>query len=683
MLKLVRYSFSGIGRFVEKQTVDVKSKSHLIQIDGMNTTTGGSSGSGKSTTVEALAYLLGISEIPATQLQSRISEEPIYVEAEFEGGIRVIRSKKDGLIIETPEETVSGNSKLAEEKLDQIIGVSRDLLKTMCYKRQKQGGFLLNLTPKQSYDFLMQCLDLKDFQHKIQKLEENIKNKYKPKKIELDSSIKVLQETVCQLKILIDEKKEPSPPEYVDELEIKNSIVLMENKLKNIEENNKESLKKIGDKPVKPEVSTFEKEEEIASVGNQINEIRNIIQSNVSNKTKEIEQASFAISKIKDKINEINQIKTQSLDLYAQTKDLLVQKEYLEKNTCPTCLRDWEEQANKNKLNEINEKIKTNQDTIGSFLKEVEKIPHYKILQEKAEKILEQKKNMVINILEEKDLAECQERQRILLNEKQNLQSSVNERYLEELNQWNDSVKSIMDKFGVEKSKITSTLDSLKHKLDKIHIEKNNYEQSKNIYEEDCKNIQNKIELNSQELKTKIQELNEIEKNIILSEESVRLIKGFTLQKFQDTLNYIGNRATQIINMIPNMSNAVIFFENSKETKTGGVKNEINAVINLEGDVAIPIKTLSGGERTSADFAIDLAVSEMIENMTQKGVNFMIIDEGFDGLDSISKIQCLEVLKNINTEKKIFIIDHSSEVKEMLCDTILIKRVGEKSFIYE
>jgi DNA repair exonuclease SbcCD ATPase subunit len=131
------------------------------------------------------------------------------------------------------------------------------------------------------------------------------------------------------------------------------------------------------------------------------------------------------------------------------------------------------------------------------------------------------------------------------------------------------------------------------------------------------------------------------------------------------------------------MANAVIFFENSKETKTGSIKNEVNAVMNLEGDSSIPIKTLSGGERTSADFAIDLAVGEMIENMTQKGVNFLIIDEGFDGLDSISKIECLEILKNLNTDKKILMVDHSSEVKEMLCDTIVVKRIGEKSVINE
>jgi DNA repair exonuclease SbcCD ATPase subunit len=257
----------------------------------------------------------------------------------------------------------------------------------------------------------------------------------------------------------------------------------------------------------------------------------------------------------------------------------------------------------------------------------------------------------------------------------------IDQDHLRRINEWNYKVLNINQKYQDESVVLETQINHLRHEIEKIQLNKKNYIHSFEIYEKDCKNIKDKISLNSDELQKQIIELKTLEKNILLSEESIRLIKNFTLQKFQDTLNYIGHRATEIINLIPNMANAVIFFENSKETKSGSIKNEVNAVINLEGDSAIPIKTLSGGERTSADFAIDIAVGEMIENMTQKGVNFFIIDEGFDGLDSISKIQCLEILKSLNTDKKILMVDHSSEVKEMVYDTIIVKRIGEKSFI--
>ena len=679
MLKLRRYSFSGIGRFVEKQTIDLESRSHLIQIDGHNTNTGGSSGAGKSTTVEAIAFLLGISEIPATQLQSRITDEPAWVEGEFEGGITITRSKKGGLTIQTPEGSVSGNSKLAEEKLDEIIGVNRELLKTMCYKRQKQGGFFLNLTPKQSYDFLMQCLDLKDFQNKIIKLDDIVKNKYKPKKIELESSIKTLNETVDQLRGLLSQKTSPQKEEQ-DDSSLKTNIEDLKLKIDSLKHEKDQSLNKIGSKPEFIPMS-FEKDQELNNINNQISELRTIINNNINNKNIEIQQASSAIFKIREHAKELNQLKNKAVELDSFIQKLYGEFQHLEAGNCPTCLRLWETKENTQRMQQVSNQIESNKKIIEEYLKEIQKIPHYKMMEKKAEELLQNRTDRIVNGLEEKDLAEFQEKQRVLMNEKENIKSTANQNHLNRVNEWNYKVFNINQKYYDESSQLETRINHLRHEVEKIQLKKKNYTQALEIYEKDCKNIKDKISLNSDELQKQITELRTLEKNILLSEESIRLIKNFTLQKFQDTLNYIGHRATEIINLIPNMANAVIFFENSKETKSGNIKNEVNAIINLEGDSSVPIKTLSGGERTSADFAIDLAVGEMIENMTQKGVNFFIIDEGFDGLDSISKIQCLEILKGLNTDKKILMVDHSSEVKEMVYDTIIVKRIGEKSFV--
>jgi DNA repair exonuclease SbcCD ATPase subunit len=681
MLKLKKYSFSGIGRFIDKQTIDLQERSHLVQIDGYNTNTGGSSGAGKSTTVEALAFLLGISEIPATQLQSRGSDEPIWVQGEFEGGVTITRCKKEGLVIQTPDETVSGNSKLAEEKLDEIIGVNRDLLKTMCYKRQKQGGFFLNLTPKQSYEFLIQCLDLKDYHTKISKLEDMVKNKYKPRKIELESSIQTLQNSLLQLNTLLEEKTKPSPPDTTGQKYHEDAVEAVKLQLQELNKNNIEEMDKIGPKPIKPSSFVFEKKVDLDLINNQISELKILMHKNLTSREAEIEQASSAISKIREKIKQSNDSKVRAVQIDELINKLVNQKQHLESGNCPTCLRLWESDGTIQKLSEIETQVQEHKKSVELLLKEVEKIPHYKMMEAKAQELLELKRKSPVNVLEEKDLEEYQEKQRVLLNEKQNLESIVNGNYLQELNAWNQKSSSISEAFNQKKSLLNQQLASDNHELEKINMQKINYSNALKSYERDCDNIKEKLTASSQDLQSKSDELNKIEKDILLSEESIRLIKNFTLQKFQDTLNYIGHRATEIINMVPNMANAVIFFENNKETKSGNIKNEVNAIINLESDGMVPIKTLSGGERTSADFAVDLAVSEMIENMTQKGVNFLIIDEGFDGLDSISKIQCLEILKNLNTDKKILIVDHSSEVKEMIYDNIIVKRIGEKSFI--
>lgn len=680
MLKLKRYSFSGIGRFVEKQTIDLEDRDHLIQIDGENTNTGGSSGAGKSTTVEALAFLLGISDIPSTQLQSRITKSPIWVQGEFEGGITITRSKKDGLTIQTPEETVSGNSKLAEEKLDQIIGVNRKLLKTMCYKRQKQGGFFLNLTPKESHAFLIDCLDLTEYQNKINKMNDILKDKYKPSKISLESGLEQVKIGIENITDLLSKKEIPQKPEEKDVSKLRLEIDLAKQALQNEEITLTEMVTKIGPKPVEPESPVFEKEQMLLDTQSGIVAVKAEIEDIRKSHQESIDQANFALRKIQDNIAKSNSYKDLLIEEVNNNNALLEQIKHIEEEKCPTCMREWKQNSG-DKLQELKEKSGMHQEKIAGYKSEIEKIPHLKIIEEKAIKILEDRQLKQINIHEKEALAALEENLRKLQNEKDNIQSVAKQKYLEDYNTWNDKHTTIQNMFKKKFDDLKWKIAGLENKIEKIEKEDENYQKALNTYNTDIDHLNKKLKEYKANFEKASRHLEETDRNIVLSEESIRLIKNFTLQKFQDTLDYIGARATEIINMIPNMANAVIYFEGAKETKTGKIKNEVNAVINLEGDLAVSIKTLSGGERTAADLAVDLAVGEMIENYTRKGVNFSVIDEGFDGLDSVSKIQCLEILKNISTDKKILMVDHSSEVKEMVCDIIKVKRINEESFV--
>jgi DNA repair exonuclease SbcCD ATPase subunit len=353
-------------------------------------------------------------------------------------------------------------------------------------------------------------------------------------------------------------------------------------------------------------------------------------------------------------------------------------RSHLMEGNCPTCRRSWDCE---NKGERVEIEIQEKESLQGQYREEVEKIPHYKMMQEKASGILEKKKATKVNAEEEIQLNALQAKVAGLLAERQGLNSSIQEEYLINLNEWNQSFNLFSGISANAQEEFKRTIAGLEQAKKDNETKKEHYQTMVQTYNDDIKNLRDK---RSDTVTRRLAEqtvLDKLERDIVLAEESVRLIKNFTLQKFQDTLNYIGERATEIINRIPNMANAVIFFENAKETKTGKIKNEVNAVMNLEGDSNVHIKTLSGGERTSADFAIDLAVGEMIESMTQKGVNFLIVDEGFDGLDSISKIECLEILKTLNTDKKILMVDHSSEVKEMVYDIIKVKRINEESFI--
>lgn len=401
---------------------------------------------------------------------------------------------------------------------------------------------------------------------------------------------------------------------------------------------------------------------------------------NLKEKEKSIEQATAAVYKIQKTIDSLNNQKTAIIDKKQRLEKLEEQYQHIVNETCPTCMRQWDGGDGATK-EDLEAKINTLKTDVKKYKEDIAEMPHHTMLLKKAQEILEKRKTAIVNEELQGKLLKLEEIKRKLENEKENIISSKRNEYLEVFNDWSAKYSAVTEVYREKVSEIEEGIKNAENDLRNIKVVQESYQRELDTYNKDVANLNREIKNARDKRKETIKELEEINKNIVLSEESIRLIKNYTLQKFQDTLDYIGQRATEIINMVPNMANAVIYFENAKETKSGKIKNEVNAVINLEGDTGVPIKTLSGGERTSADFAIDLAVGEMIESMTQKGVNFLIIDEGFDGLDSISKIECLEILKNLNTDKKILIVDHSSEVKEMVYDIIQVNRVNEESYV--
>ena len=114
-----------------EQKVDFSSFGNLLQINGINNDTGGGSGAAKSSMFHAHDYLLGINDIPASSLQSRLTKSPMMVEATYtvnDTPLIVRRSKKDGLYLKFGDEEFSGNIALAEEKLWEIIGIHKKII---------------------------------------------------------------------------------------------------------------------------------------------------------------------------------------------------------------------------------------------------------------------------------------------------------------------------------------------------------------------------------------------------------------------------------------------------------------------------------------------------------------------------------------------------------------------------
>lgn len=684
MLSLKKLRFCNIGRFVKEQEIDFTQFDKLVQVNGFNKNTGGSSGAAKSTIFNAHDYLLNINDIPATALQSRLTKEPIWVEGEYDvNGIplTIKRSKKDGLTITFGDESVSGNVKLAEERLDEIIGIPRKLFKKMVHKKQKEGGFFLNLTAKESYEFLMNALGLEKYKARTIKIDEDIKT-ITTRITQLGIAIDSFQRSIEEMEELREFEKEPRcdiSKTDLEKLQNEHSSIMSDIEFHTKERDNQVKIIE-STRPVAPILSKGSLDE-ISDLEGQISTLKrqkqDVLLEHLENKKK----LTVASDEIKGKLSEIPHARNAIERIANEMKTLLEQKNHIEKSKCPTCMQIWAGESAKDKIDAINIKL---EDFKNMILEKKKVVDEEVLLREKLERVssIVQKMDSENNTSDlDNQINDIQQKTITLKANLDATRQRLENEYLKELNNHNEKIRATKESFDLIiapkkeyenrlRMDIQSKLSTLKH-----------YEASLAAYKEKISNINIKLKQKNEHLEDAFLERERKKHKLNIAEETKRLIKTYTLQIFQETLDHIGDYATEILANIPNMSNATIFFEGCRETGSGSIKDEVNAIINMDGYDNINIKTLSGGERTAIDLAVDLAVIDMIESKAGKGADFFVLDEPFDGLEEINIAQCLEILKQIDTNKKIIIVDHNPVAKEMITDTIMVERDGEESVV--
>lgn len=684
LLSLKKLSWVNIGRFVEKQTLDFTSRDKISQINGLNKNTGGSSGSAKSTVFNALDYNLGVSDIPATALQSRLTKEPIWTETEWDIGGRTViitRSKKTGLTIVDGDEITSGNSKIAEEKLDHLIQIPRKIFKKMIHKKQKEGAFFLNLTAKEVYEFLTQALDLGVLTEK-QAVIDNTISTIQSEIDELTRQMEVKKESIESLEKV---KKDKIPPEnFVSQIDVKTlkeEVLTLEKRLNDLNLELSEKISSIEKPQLKQVVLDLTEEE---SVKKEL--------SILQNKRVEIENNHYALKKqsmdkatqIAQKLSSINQAKNSMKNDIDKLKTLSEEKKHIESSKCPTCSQTWVGDGATEKISKIQSDISVLKNKMLNELKPLisqEPTIQEELAQEKS-KLADLER---LNVFTEVDVEISNKRKHLQEIELKNksIQNDLKSEYEKSLVSYDLEKSKITSNFQNTISELRQQILAKKSDIEKFEIQEKNYLNSLESYKRDIASIDSNIEENRSTQEKIKERLNHENKRLKVAEEAKRLIKTYILQVFQDTLDYIGDYATDILSHIPNVSNASIHFEGCKETQKGAIKDEVTAIINMDGYENVNLKTLSGGERTAIDLAVDIAVIDMIEIKAGKGADFFILDEPFNGLEDVNISQCLEILKNIDTNKKIMIVDHNPIAKEMISDNILVVRDGETSTILE
>lgn len=682
MLKLKDLWLSAIGRFVDEQHISFENLGNLIQIDGENNNTKGSSGSGKTTVFNSLDYLLGINDLPVTVLQSRLTKIPMSVRGSFDYDgkpLTIIRNKR-GLTIDLNGEITEGSSKLAEEKLDQILGMPRDLFRKILHKRQKEGGFFLNFTPKEMYGFLTDALNLVEDRKKLEKIELKLSELEKSKDStfnainSLQSALKATQDSILALGL--------APIKDINQsiiLELKEEYDARTKAFKLIEQ--KQKLEQQELEKSRPNVNvipynTNEKmrfEERKTVLTNDLQLYLKAESERINSVKAGIQTLNLEQNKIAYQISDSNTAKTYAAELAGQIKKI-------RSSICPTCEQNWANDLAKIKENEYLSKLSICRDKIiaGAIAADRQKVLTNELLV-----ISEQLKPVIDPRID--PIAEELENIKVRISEEKTKE-------YEHVAKQNAINNSILQCFATKQLDLRKTqsveIDQVRGQMD---INRMAFESSVNkfkIYEDASKRYETSFQLmkvkeNDTEIllsKTRAA-LVKINQDIELAGELKIAVKTFISCSFDDALESIGDSATKIIRLIPNMNNATIQFEGQKETKDGKIKEEVNAVINVDGEIGVPIKSLSGGERSAVDLAVDLSVIDFVENETSKGIDLFILDEPFTGLDSISIEMALEVLKNSNSNKRLIVVDHNEIIKQSMPDRIIVIRDGETSII--
>lgn len=156
-LRLVRLEIEGFRSFVKRQVIHFPEKGAVL-ITGKWLGSETASGTGKSTIMMAIAFVLGYCDKPLTRLRSWYSKK-FYVSLVLTDGsntYHVIRDPKLHFRINDQEEITAG----AEERLTEILMTTPALAKLLTYRVQRSTGSFLNSTDSQNKENLSSVLDL-------------------------------------------------------------------------------------------------------------------------------------------------------------------------------------------------------------------------------------------------------------------------------------------------------------------------------------------------------------------------------------------------------------------------------------------------------------------------------------------------------------------------------------------
>lgn len=734
-LKLRRMVLSNFGPFVGDHELPLP-ESGLHMILGENLDTDESSGAGKSSFAEALAYAFDYSSFSATDLQSWswLTEEPMGVTVDFlcpAGEVEYARSKKSQLQLAGKEPVTS--AKAVKEELQRLVGVRPEILKALTYRAQGQPGMFLAMTDQEKKSFLTELLGLQVYETEAERIVKVISSLEEAEKVK-----KALAEQAQAAVPPAPARPELEPIDHFDAelVRLKAAVVAADSHLKQLRaadeaalqaqsareaevdakfrpylENLEVAVEMARSSPIiRPDIADPEPPSELPGLRQKLEQLRGAI----GKKRLEYSNSLVVMRRaIQDNYRAIAQLEGtahQAAAAHSEKNRLVAELSKLKEQVCPTCERSWLDDvsaliAKKEraiKLCEMNiETANTAWGQAEELHKTVEEqearlasagaadpvpakiIEAEKILADSIQNLEAEHKAAVRSVVEARVTAV-----RIQKAEQAQKLAQVNADYSKAETAYLEAKHAaqemtpehvtIRNDLGAAKELVNKTLSEMRLTSERrTSAIGRNDERSKSYQRtlDERLRFETKARTVSMEHRTVLAELDR-------ERDYLGVIRSFLGVIFDETLNRVAYLTNERLAKVPNVQNLTLRFVSERETKTTkNLRQEIRPIVERDGH-EIPLKRTSGGQYTAVELAVDLSLADVIAERTGVLPGWLILDEAFNGLPTKSKAACLELLKNAATSRLILVVDHATEFKELFDTTITVRsRDGKSTFV--
>ena len=696
MIELKSLILKNFLTFKDKQEI-VFPKTGLLLLKGEN-------GSGKSSLLEAISYAFDYCKIPSTELQSWYSEDNLYVKLtlNYNGAECVIEREPGSYVINF--EGKKYENKDAGIKAKEIFTQS-DFISFITYRPQGELGNFIPLRPGEKQDFLNSLLSLDKLEEIIDVSQEKLKTLderliFENQKLEEFKVLNAKQKLeLADLTTLIEkhtaEKKviEASAPirktfedKYEEQIGNLNSLLYLvqTKKIQTPPDNSAEieALEKLATetKANPPVLNTLDLSDFLKR--------KSVLEQDLQ--SFDMKAANIEIKKLVDTIfkteKEIQSLPEKRIAL----KNIEEKLTTLHSCVCYTCKQSWV--ADVALIHDLNQKksdlekfISSESDlitTLADF-----KASHKKIFeQQNAHIARENELNTLVKEMEHKDA------QNTLVNKNLIAQHDAKIRSLAE-KQVDLLVANARIMEGQKKSHELE-LKNVELEIDKfLNAIDSEFKQAVAVHQSNLNKVDNQIKIFESHWASKNKDfylnnsngapyalkVKDTQNQINVEKEIVSCLKANFIRLVTDeTLNSINQFSNDYLHLIPSTSNFNVMFDIARLNKAGKLKKEINLKLFKDGK---EVKRISGGERCSVNLAVDLAISKILSLRGGKDFAWIIFDESLDGLSVKNKKFALQLIKELSKNKLIMMIEHTADIAEMFDKVIEVKNGPTGSYL--